>query len=82
MSEQSTAPVPVSITFQVVGMTCGHCVAAVTGELTDMVPGVRDVQIDLPTGQVVVTSDQQLDQAKVAAAIDEAGYQLAPGSLS
>ncbi len=82
MSEQSTAPVPVSTTFQVVGMTCGHCVAAVTGELTDTVPGVRDVQIDLPTGQVVVTSDQQLDQAKVAAAIDEAGYQLAPGSLS
>lgn len=82
MSEESTASVPVSTTFQVVGMTCGHCVAAVNGELTDTVPGVRDVQIDLPTGQVVVTSDQPLDRVKVTAAIDEAGYQLAPGFLS
>lgn len=68
-------------TFQVVGMTCGHCVSAVTGELTDSVPGVSDVRIDLPSGQVILISDHPVTQAAVAAAVDEAGYQLAPGSL-
>lgn len=67
--------------FQVTGMTCSHCVGAVTGELTDSVPGVKDVQIDLPSGQVVVSSDQPVTEAAVAAAIEEAGYQLTPGSL-
>lgn len=67
--------------FQVTGMTCGHCVGAVTGELTDSVPGVKDVRIDLPSGQVVVSSDQPVTEAAVAAAIEEAGYQLTPGSL-
>jgi copper chaperone len=68
-------------TFQVVGMTCSHCVNAVTGELTDSVAGVREVNIDLPTGQVVLTSDGPVTEAAVAAAVTEAGYQLAPGSL-
>jgi copper chaperone len=68
-------------TFQVVGMTCGHCVNAVTGELTDSVAGVSAVNIDLPTGQVVLTSDGPVTEAAVSAAVTEAGYQLAPGSL-
>ena len=72
---------PVTTTFQVTGMTCSHCVSAVTGELTDTVPGVQDVQIDLASGAVVVTSDRPVDEAAVAAAVDEAGYQLTPGSL-
>jgi copper chaperone len=67
--------------FQVTGMTCGHCVGAVTGELTDSVSGVKDVQIDLPSGQVTVNSDQPVTEAAVAAAIEGAGYQLIPGSL-
>ncbi len=68
-------------TFQVTGMTCGHCVAAVTDELTAAVPGVRDVQVDLASGAVVVTTDRPVQESAVAAAVDEAGYQLTPGSL-
>ena len=63
-------------TYTVTGMTCGHCVSAVTEEVSQL-PGVRDVTVDLATGAVTVTSDEQLERAAVAAAVDEAGYQLA-----
>ncbi|QLQ39056.1 heavy-metal-associated domain-containing protein [Micromonospora robiginosa] len=63
-------------TYQVNGMTCGHCVNAVSTELTAL-PGVTDVQVDLATGRVTVTSQGPLDDAAVRAAVDEAGYDLA-----
>ena len=66
-------------TYPVTGMTCGHCVTAVTEEVGAL-PGVTDVAIDLVPGgtsQVTVTSDEPLDRDAVAAAVDEAGYQLA-----
>jgi copper ion binding protein len=63
-------------TYTVTGMTCGHCVASVTEEITE-IDGVTDVAVDLPTGAVTVTSNQPLDQAQVRAAVEEAGYQLA-----
>lgn len=63
-------------TYTVSGMTCGHCVASVTEEITE-IDGVTDVAVDLPTGAVTVTSDEPLDQARVRAAVEEAGYQLA-----
>jgi copper chaperone len=63
-------------TYQVNGMTCAHCVGAVTQEITALT-GVRDVTVDLPSGRVTVTSDRQLDRDEVAAAVDEAGYELA-----
>jgi copper chaperone CopZ len=62
-------------TYSVTGMTCGHCVQAVTEELTK-VPGVHDVRVDLVTGEVSVTSDAQLPIDAVRAAVDEAGYAL------
>ena len=65
--------------YRVAGMTCGHCVSAVTEELTAL-PGVLDVDVDLdPEGvsTVRVRSDAPLDVAQVAAAVDEAGYRLA-----
>lgn len=62
-------------TYKVSGMTCGHCVSAVTMELL-LLPTVTAVDVDLDAGQVVVTSDAALDENKVAAAIDEAGYEL------
>jgi copper chaperone len=68
-------------TFRVSGMTCGHCVAAVTEEVTAGVPGVSDVRVDLGSGEVTVTGDGPIDQGAVAAAVDEAGYRLVPGSL-
>ena len=66
----------VTSTYTVTGMTCGHCVQAVTGELTAL-PGVADVQVDLASGAVTVTSAAPLEEGAVRAAVDEAGYELA-----
>ncbi|OLR90810.1 heavy-metal-associated domain-containing protein [Actinokineospora bangkokensis] len=63
-------------TYTVTGMTCGHCAASVTEEISEL-SGVTDVAVDVPTGAVTVTSDAELDRASVAAAVTEAGYQLA-----
>lgn len=66
-------------TYRVTGMTCGHCVAAVTEELTAL-DGVSAVQIDLVAGgtsDVTVESDAPLDDKDVAEAVDEAGYAVA-----
>ena len=66
-----------SSTFTVTGMTCGHCAAAVTKEVSKL-DGVTRVDIDLPSGLVTVDSDRPVDRVAFAAAIDEAGYDLAP----
>ncbi len=62
-------------TYQVTGMTCDHCVRAVTTELV-LLEGVRSVDVDLAQGAVTVTSDGPLDREEVREAIDEAGYAL------
>ncbi|MET8355014.1 MULTISPECIES: heavy-metal-associated domain-containing protein [unclassified Micromonospora] len=62
-------------TYQVNGMTCGHCVNSVSTEIS-AIAGVRDVQVDLASGQVTVASEAPLDPAAVRAAVDEAGYDL------
>ena len=67
-------------TYAVTGLTCQHCVAAVTDELAAL-DGVRDVSVDLAAGgtsTVTVSSDAPLPEDRVAAALDEAGdYRLA-----
>ena len=66
-------------TYSVTGMTCGHCTAAVTEELTKL-PGVREVSIDLNAGgtsAVHVTSESVLEETAVREVVDEAGYELA-----
>ena len=62
-------------TYTVTGMTCGHCVSSVTEEVTK-IPGVTDVQVELATGSVTVTSEAPVDAAAVKDAVDEAGYEL------
>ena len=79
--KESTKESPVSTqTFSVTGMTCGHCVSAVTSELKE-IHGVTDVSVDLVAGgtsSVTVDSAQPVDESAVAAALDEAGdYHLA-----
>ncbi len=64
-------------TFTVTGMTCGHCVSAVTRELTKL-EQVTGVEVDLATGAVTVESHRPIDAASIAAAVDEAGYEFAP----
>ena len=63
-------------TWTVVGMTCGHCVASVTEEISE-IPGVESVEGALQTGAVTVTSAAPLPAEVVRAAVVEAGYTLA-----
>ncbi|MBM0259614.1 heavy-metal-associated domain-containing protein [Micromonospora sp. 4G55] len=65
----------VTTTYQVQGMTCGHCVNSVSTEVS-AIQGVSDVQVDLASGRVTVTSASPLDIDSVRAAVDEAGYDL------
>ncbi len=70
-------------TYPVTGMTCSHCVAAVTSELSAL-PDVTAVSVDLVAdgaSQVTVTTETALSDAQVADALDEAGdYRLATSS--
>jgi copper chaperone len=67
-------------TFQVIGMTCGHCAGAVSSELGAL-DGVSEVDVDLVAGgtsTVRVHARRQLSDDEVSAALDEAGdYHLA-----
>ena len=62
-----------STTYRVPGMSCEHCRAAVTEELS-AVAGVESVGVDLET-KLVTVSGSALDDAALRAAIDEAGYE-------
>ena len=64
-----------TVTYSVPRMTCGHCKAAVTEELTG-VAGVEAVAVDLDAKLVEITG-HDLDDAALRAAIDEAGYEVA-----
>ena len=63
--------------YVVTGMTCDHCLHAVTEEVR-AVAGVDDVAVDLGSGRLTVTSSTEVPYATVAAAVAEAGYALAP----
>jgi copper chaperone len=68
-------------TYLVDGMTCDHCVHAVTTELSSL-EGVAQVSIDLRPGAgslVEVTSGAPIELEVVRAAVDEAGYDLVEG---
>ncbi len=65
--------------IRVHGMTCEHCVNAVTEELKE-VPGVREVDIDLVSGgdsPVHIVSDGEVSAQAISDAVDEAGYSIA-----
>lgn len=67
-----------TVKYFVAGMTCGHCVNAVTEELLK-VPGVVSVAVDLRPEDVSVielTFEALLDEGAILAAIDEAGYEM------
>jgi copper chaperone len=57
------------------GMTCGHCVASVTEELSQ-IGGVERVDVALESGLLTITSADPLDPADVEAAVAEAGYSV------
>lgn len=60
--------------YEVAGMTCQHCVNAVSEEI-GRVPGVVSVAVDLASGSVTVVGDGYADR-QIQDAVDEAGYEL------
>ncbi|MFG1710489.1 heavy-metal-associated domain-containing protein [Nonomuraea sp. M3C6] len=63
-------------TYIVKGMTCGHCVSSVKEEVGE-VAGVTSVEVDLASGLLRVDGDGSVDAAKIVAAVEEAGYEVA-----
>lgn len=74
-SAEQLAGSPVVTVYSVYGMSCGHCVSAVTRELGAL-EGVTGVHVDLGAKQVTVGSTRRLAEDEVRAAVDEAGYEL------
>jgi copper chaperone len=54
-------------------MTCGHCEMSVREEVGEL-PGVTGIEVSAQTGRLVVTGEGEIDDAKVLAAVEEAGY--------
>lgn len=59
----------------VAGLTCQHCVMSVTEELEE-IAGVSAVDVELRTGLVTVLADRDVERGEIAAAVDEAGFEL------
>ena len=59
--------------YTVSGMSCGHCAQSVTEEITAL-PGVTEVDVDVPAGRVVVRAKAALADGDVRAAVEEAGF--------
>ncbi|MBC8092841.1 MAG: heavy-metal-associated domain-containing protein [Pseudonocardia sp.] len=60
----------------VAGMTCQHCVMSVTEELAE-IEGVTAVDVSLASGLVTVLADRDVERDEIAAAVSEAGFELA-----
>jgi copper chaperone CopZ len=61
--------------YTVRGMSCGHCASSVTEQMT-MLTGVEKVDVDVATGEVVVTSVAPLPLEQVSAVVGAAGFRL------
>ncbi len=59
--------------YNVTGMTCGHCELSIREEVSQ-IAGVEDIQVSAQTGKLVVTGQGEVEDAKVLAAVEEAGY--------
>lgn len=63
-------------TVIVSGMTCGHCAASVREEVGALA-GVTDVDVDVASGQVTISSSAPIEPDAIRVAVEEAGYHLA-----
>lgn len=66
---------PTNRTYLVAGMTCGSCAGKVTGQV-EQIPGIIDVDVDLATGGITLTSENPVSDDAVKQAVEQAGYQL------
>lgn len=62
-------------TIFVSGMTCGHCINAVTKELSKL-SEVKKVEVDLTSGKIDIDTNTEIERARLEEAITEAGYEL------
>ncbi|MDG9702853.1 heavy-metal-associated domain-containing protein [Streptomyces sp. DH37] len=72
---RTTAAEGTTTVYAVAGMTCGHCAATLT-EAVGGLDGVLSVEVDLAAGHVGVTTEGAPDDARIAEAVGEAGYEL------
>jgi len=61
-------------TIRIKGMSCNHCVMAVTRALEE-IDGIRNVKVDLETGDASFDESKPVDMDKVRASIKNAGYE-------
>ncbi|MFJ3900166.1 heavy-metal-associated domain-containing protein [Streptomyces sp. NPDC090025] len=61
--------------YAVSGMTCGHCRTAITNSVSAL-DGVISVDVDVDAGKVTVVTGGEPDDTRIAAAVDDAGYEL------
>ncbi|WP_432748010.1 heavy-metal-associated domain-containing protein [Streptomyces sp. JH002] len=73
--ERNEDPSMSTTTYQVSGMTCGHCESSVRSELSAL-EGVSEVTAKASSGLVTVVSETPLEEEAVRAAVDEAGFEL------
>ncbi|WP_182049789.1 heavy-metal-associated domain-containing protein [Changpingibacter yushuensis] len=59
--------------YKVTGMTCGHCEMSVREEVGE-IPGIEAIEVSAKTGDLKVTAGSAIDDAKILAAVEEAGY--------
>jgi copper chaperone len=62
-------------TYQVSGMTCGHCASSVSEQIR-RIEGVATVNVDVASGRVTVHHTKPVDDNAIRTAVDEAGYTL------
>jgi copper chaperone CopZ len=67
---------PSNRTYIVSGMTCGSCAGKVTNQV-EQIPGIIDVDVDLATGGITLTSENPVSDDTVQQAVEQAGYRLA-----
>ncbi|MFA4836942.1 MAG: heavy metal-associated domain-containing protein [Dehalococcoidia bacterium] len=61
--------------IKVNGMSCQHCVKHVTEALQKM-PGVKNVKVDLKSGEATFDKPDKVTMDEVAKAIEKAGYEV------
>ncbi len=63
-------------TIKIEGMSCQHCVMAVTKALGS-IPGIKNLKVDLPKGEATFENSQKVSRDEIRKAVEDAGYRVA-----